>query len=530
MEFTTKQKIGGGLVLLFSVLLGIVLISLVSFSNAQQKLQRVTEQYQPKMLTAMQLTTHFYHSLSVLGNYLIEQDDYNMQLYNQKVTDIDTTLDELKRLASVYIDETQGHQVDEIYTLVEKIKDANGMLLLLANEISKNIPAIGLAQEELEPQSVKMYQLITDLLVLAEENEQPILIQQIMNLRFNWTMVSGQLSKFFAFRKKETLSEINLYTEGVEQSVSALQKSEIKNDEEQQELLDEIIIVWNKYLNIRQNALTIHSSKEWRKDRVLMRQDISPSLRELTIKLEGLVTKQQRRIKDSNMELSQVINNAENTIQTIIKIAIVVAIGVMILYFRNSNLHTEIIYRKKNEARMRHKATHDALTGIPNRLLFQERVNAAVSNLTAKGDEHAVLFIDLDGFKQVNDTFGHDAGDAILIESASRLLSLVRNSDTLARIGGDEFTVLLFGIRSKDVATNIASKMCDLISRPIDFKKQQLTVGCSIGISFYSDIDTGTDDNLNKGELFIKRADEAMYQAKDAGKNTYRTYTVSKEK
>lgn len=528
MGFTNKQKIGGGLVLLFAVLLGVVLISLVSFSNAQQKLQRVTEQYQPKMLTAMQLTTHFYHSLSVLGNYLIEQDDYNMQLYNQKVTDIDKTLDELKRLASVYVDETQNYQVDEIHVLVEKIKNANRELLLLANETSKNIPAIGLAQEELEPQTVKMYQMITDLLVLAEENEQPILIQNIMNLRFNWTMVSGQLSKYFAFREKETLSEINLYTQGTEQSVSALQNSAIKNDEEQLELLDEIIITWQQYLNIRQNALTIHSSNEWRKDRVVMRQDISPSLRELTIKLEGLVTKQQLRIKDSNIELSRVINDAENTIQTIIKVAIIIAIGVMILFFRNTNLHTEILYRKKNEAKMRHKATHDALTGIPNRMLFQERVNAAVSNLTAMGDEHAVLFIDLDGFKQVNDTFGHDAGDAILIESASRLQSLVRSSDTLARIGGDEFTVLLFGIKSKEVATNIASKMCDLISRPIDFNKQQLNVGCSIGISFYSDIDS--DDGPNNGNLIIKRADKAMYQAKEEGKNTYRTYTVSREK
>ena len=522
MGFTSKQKIGGGLVLLFTILLGVVLISLVSFSNAQQKLQQVTEQYQPKMLTAMQLTAHFYQSLSVLGNYLIEQDDYNMQLYNQKVTDIDKTLDELKRLTSEYVDTTQSHHVDEIHILVGKIKSANAELLFLANKIPKNMPAIGLAQDELEPQTVKMYQMITDLLVLAEENEQPILIQQIMNLRFNWTMVSGQLSKYFAFRKKETLSEINLYTQGVEQSVSVLQKSAIKNDEEQGELLDEIIIIWQQYLHVRKNALTIHSSKEWRKDRVLMRQEISPSLRKLTIRLESLVTKQQLRIKESNIELSQVINNAENTIQTIIKIAIFIAVGVMILYFKNTNLLTEINHRKKNEAVMRHKATHDALTGIPNRMLFQERVNAAVSNLTVMGDEHAVLFIDLDGFKQVNDTFGHDAGDAILIESASRLLSLVRSSDTLARMGGDEFTVLLFGIKSKDVATNIASKMCDLISRPIDFNGQQLNVGCSIGISFYSDIES--NDTSDKGELILKCADQAMYQAKEAGKNTYRTY------
>ena len=503
MGFTTKQKFGGGLALLFTILLGVVLISLVSFSNAQQKLQQVTEQYQPKMLTAMQLTTHFYQSLSVLGNYLIEQDDYNMQLYNQKVTDIDTTLDELKRLTSEYVDENQGHQVDEIHVLVEKIKSANAELLTLVNEIPKNMPAIGLAQEELEPQTVKMYQLITDLLLLAEENEQPILIQQIMNLRFNWTMVSGQLSKYFAFRNKETLSEINLYTQGVEQSISVLQKSEVKNYEEQEELLDEILILWQKYLNIRQNALTIHSSKEWRKDRVIMRQDISPSLRGLTIKLEGLVTKQQLRIKDSNTELSRVINDAENTIQTIIKVAIFIALGVIILYFRTTNLLTEIKHRKKNEAVMRHKATHDALTGIPNRMLFQDRLHQSLALCERHESQGALLLLDLDSFKEVNDTLGHAIGDELIKGVARRLQTHIKESDTVARLGGDEFAIIVEN--ASEYALDVIRSRLDkqLTSNPLLAKYQ---VGCSLGTTFMNRAD-------NEHSLF-ERADQALYRQK----------------
>ena len=177
----------------------------------------------------------------------------------------------------------------------------------------------------------------------------------------------------------------------------------------------------------------------------------------------------------------------------------------------------DITERKLVEEKLAHFAHHDYLTDLPNRILFLNTLEH--STLLAKRNNYkvAVLFLDLDGFKQANDTLGHDSGDLLLQEVAKRLTGLVRTSDTVARVGGDEFTLVLNNIESDENAALMSNKIIASLSEPFDLKGQQCHVGGSIGISIYP-------DDSKSLEKLISQADEAMYLAKQSGKNTYKFY------
>jgi len=151
---------------------------------------------------------------------------------------------------------------------------------------------------------------------------------------------------------------------------------------------------------------------------------------------------------------------------------------------------------------------------LPNLRVAIDRISWALK--LAKRNEAlvAIMFIDLDGFKRVNDNHGHDAGDNVLKKIANRLISCVRESDTVARIGGDEFVIVLTEIHTADNAAVIADKVIQAISQPITFKGLQLKVGASIGIALYP-------TNGNDPEHLLKKADIAMYVIKNSGKNGY---------
>lgn len=188
---------------------------------------------------------------------------------------------------------------------------------------------------------------------------------------------------------------------------------------------------------------------------------------------------------------------------------------ISIIIFWNRRLYIEVKQRKKLEQKMKYMATHDELTGLANRTLLTERISTAIHYHKRQRRKLAVLFIDLDGFKHVNDKYGHDVGDELLKVLTDRLKDCVRDSDTVARFGGDEFVLLLTGLNKKDEASFIAEKVIKVINLPAKLSAAMVNVGCSIGISTFPD-DGDTDIEL------LKVADTMMYHVKDHGKNNYK--------
>ncbi|MBN1629766.1 MAG: PAS domain S-box protein [Thermoleophilia bacterium] len=177
---------------------------------------------------------------------------------------------------------------------------------------------------------------------------------------------------------------------------------------------------------------------------------------------------------------------------------------------------TEITARKEIEERIRHLATHDSLTDLPTLGLAKDRLTMAFGLARRQRNQVGVMFVDLDGFKAVNDTFGHEAGDRVLRETAERLLSCVRETDTVARFGGDEFLIVMGGLHNQGDAARIAEKIISKVAEPVTLDDgRQTSVGASVGIALC--LVCGQDP-----DRLIRLADAAMYRAKNAGKNGYR--------
>ncbi|MEN8041892.1 MAG: EAL domain-containing protein, partial [Actinomycetota bacterium] len=179
-----------------------------------------------------------------------------------------------------------------------------------------------------------------------------------------------------------------------------------------------------------------------------------------------------------------------------------------------------VVVKKRPDKRLGYLAQYDQLTGLINRALFQDRLVSALVRARRDGGLVTVMFLDIDGFKGINDRFGHAVGDEVLRQIASRLVECLRESDTVARLGGDEFTVILEGGKRVEDAGQVASKILQTVGTPYRVGDRELVVTTSIGIAMYP-LDG------DKYEDLVKGADTAMYQAKAAGRNTYQYFTKS---
>jgi diguanylate cyclase (GGDEF)-like protein len=185
--------------------------------------------------------------------------------------------------------------------------------------------------------------------------------------------------------------------------------------------------------------------------------------------------------------------------------------------FALDNFEREV-ERKRVEERIQHLASHDALTSLPNRVMFSEVLNMAIQSAQRNNRKFAVLFIDLDCFKVINDTLGHEAGDKVLQEMGNRIKETVRTSDVVARLTGDEFVVLVQEVGEPDQVETVARKILSALIKPMVISGQECRVSASVGICMYP-ADVQTEQSL------MKNADIAMYRAKEEGKNTYKFYS-----
>jgi len=183
-----------------------------------------------------------------------------------------------------------------------------------------------------------------------------------------------------------------------------------------------------------------------------------------------------------------------------------------------TDIATKTYEIEKQKNTLYDQAHHDSLTGLPNRVLFNDRLEHGIEQAKRHKAQMALFFIDLDNFKQINDSLGHPIGDRVLIAVTERLKAKIRKEDTLARLGGDEFTVIMDGLKEMQDVSLLAQKILDVVMQPIHIEGHTLYISCSIGISLYPQDDTDTNN-------LIKYADAAMYKAKEEGRNNFQFYS-----
>lgn len=181
-------------------------------------------------------------------------------------------------------------------------------------------------------------------------------------------------------------------------------------------------------------------------------------------------------------------------------------------------IQDDVTEHRRSEARIEFQAYHDALTGLPNRTLLMDRLSQALRSARRDTGLVCLFLLDLDRFKEVNDRFGHEAGDRLLVEASTRVLGLIREADTLARLGGDEFALLLSGdVKRVGDPAALAGRVCTALAQPFLLDAGEASISVSIGIAI------GPQDGEQAEEL-LKSADQAMYGAKEAGRNTYQFF------
>ncbi len=229
----------------------------------------------------------------------------------------------------------------------------------------------------------------------------------------------------------------------------------------------------------------------------------------------------QLSLSSETLVIAKLLHNLQQQLIWISSIAIIL-LGITIWYLFKflaiRPLLHEIKLRQNAEQHYHHLAHHDPLTSLPNRLLFSDRLEQAKLKSKRVDEPFALLYIDLDQFKQINDSMGHTIGDAVLVQVAENLKKCVRADDTIARVGGDEFMVILASFHNIDVIINVANKIIHAVQQEMIIQEKSYHITSSIGISIYP-------DDTHSTEKLIRNADSAMFKVKEKGRNTFQFYT-----
>ena len=298
-----------------------------------------------------------------------------------------------------------------------------------------------------------------------------------------------------------------------------------KNPEETEKFIQkEDVYYYTKPLLIKQSCLQCHGKRE----------DAIPSIRDkyetaYDYKLGEIRGLLNIKIKDREFFTAMYYSFTETLVSTIFfYMVFVIIIYILLRKMRQKEeqytkqLETDIATKtheiKKQKEVLYAQAHHDGLTGLPNRVLFNDRLEHGIEQAKRYKTEIALFFIDLDHFKEINDSLGHLIGDRVLIAVTERLKAKIRKEDTLARLGGDEFTIIMGDIKEIQDVSLLAQKILDVLMQPIHIEGHTLYISCSIGISLYPQDDTDMNN-------LIKYADAAMYKAKEEGRNNFQFYS-----
>jgi len=270
------------------------------------------------------------------------------------------------------------------------------------------------------------------------------------------------------------------------------------------EVLDEIAVVKRAWAPSMETLLLIAERPEDDPEALQAYEDARAPLHSLTQASDAVVTAYEARSRSLHRRMFETL-------------VVIVALDLVLLGAGLWVIQHYVAERKRSEERLKQLAHYDGLTGLPNRGLFMDRFKQAIAHARRYKRPVAVLFLDLDGFKFINDTLGHDVGDRLLHGVAQRLSGCMREGDTVARLGGDEFVILLVDIVRKEDAEQVARKVITALDQPFVEGRQELLVTTSIGIGLYP----GDGEDV---QTLIKNADIAMYRAKEQGRNNYQFF------
>jgi diguanylate cyclase (GGDEF)-like protein len=440
-------------------------------------------------------------------------------------------------------------------------------LLQVRQDVDRWFPAMRLLQDEMYPTNQEMLVELQNLMQEARQGLTPaqhlVVMEEIVTLRRAWFGMVQEMHHFIVYRfgmfagntpleSTDYSANIGNFAVGLAEHIANLRRiySEEGIGLDSSERMDRLEALHQRWSRASKQVILAMENAVWRRDVQLMRENITPILASMRERLSLIDLWLDQ---DSASHITHLTVMARKLSESILSIAMIGMLLIFAAYlYINRNLLKPIeqtAHALKEEARgatdvrpppvrlretrdlveafsemrrqvhqrqryLDHIAHHDALTQLPNRTLFRDRLEHALAIALRGETQVGLMFLDLDQFKQVNDSLGHLIGDELLRNVADRLISLVRNSDTVARLGGDEFAILVEGLTQREDMSVLAKKILQVVEQPMVLDGQQLQISVSIGIA------TAPHDDIS-AEYLIRDADAAMYEAKRQGRAAY---------
>ncbi len=453
-------------------------------------------------------------------------------------------------------------------TKLARFKSSVTAFLQISSNNILRFPGIYIIQMDMQPRSRAIQDLLDGIVQqLSKTGDKSPFTHLIYQLRHTWQQLQSEANLLVANRFgvfsdnpemgiEKNVENINAYLLQIHEQMKVLKETGVPRslrlvDKDIWKRLMGNVDEWEQYF---QGLLTSLHSERWREDLYLYQTSLQPQIREMQFDLEQLQSSMARQTAKDIAGLRDIASSLSQTILILTLVGILWIMGAYI-YLRirvikpiaetahalrqEASGDSEVVIPQpklaetqdlveafsemrrqvwKRQQGLDHLAHHDPLTQLPNRLLFMDRLEHALNIARRHNKMVALLFLDLDNFKQINDALGHFAGDELLVNVARRLQKVIRKSDTVARLGGDEFAILLEDIGQKAFARNVALKILKELQAPLEIGSQQYHISGSIGIAI-----APYDDN--QPEDLLRDADSAMYEAKRCGKNNYHFFS-----